>query len=552
MNFKRKSNKDEKKRRYGIKETKGITLIALTVSIVILLILAGVSINMLVGQNGILDKASEAKRQTEDASDLEYLQTKAYESVTDYYINGKSGSETEYILKKLGEIDGITTDIIQETVFYKGKIYDVNEIVGISNEKRAIESQEGLTQITAANATSDDDKKILSEVDEDGNAKVRMIIVEEITDKGNLKAVIPGGFYYVTGKITEGLVISDKFGDDDSNSKGGNQFVWVPCNGGEITYQKHVYETKSVDDTSEPLSDTGNEKWKTYCYRKYNDWTDNENRGEKEASVKKYGGFYIARYEAGPHESADFYSNKDGATYWQPYYNEDVSEKYGDNEFKYNKDETYIDTYKIKDVTEQSNNILLPISKKNRPVWNFINQANAKIVSEMMYQKSKTVKSYLIDSVAWDTTTQWIANKGKDVTDSVEWGNYRDSLYSFSGLYARHQRKIAKDGENRLFPAYQYNYGTYTKEEELLETATGVSDRNKAQNIYDFAGNMWEWTTEEGNYNSTNNDKASFAVLRGGGDSGAGTGHPASSRHGGCSKTLALIDVGFRVVVYIK
>ena len=84
-----------------------------------------------------------------------------------------------------------------------------------------------------------------------------------------------------------------------------------------------------------------------------------------------------------------------------------------------------------------------------------------------------------------------------------------------------------------------------------METATGVSDRNKAQNIFDFAGNMWEWTTEEGNYNSTNNE-ASIAVLRGGGDSGDGTGHSASSRHGGCSKILSLIDVGFRVVLYIK
>ena len=477
---------------------------------------------------------------------------KAYEGVTDYYVKGKSGSEAEYVLKMLNEIEGITTDITQETVFYKGKIYDINEIVGISNEKKAIESQKGLTLITNANATSDEDKKILSETDEDGNTKVRMIIVEETTDKGKLKAVIPGGFYYVTGKITEGLVISDNFGDDDNNSKGGNQFVWVPCNNGEITYQNHIYETKNVDDTKEPVSDEGNGKWQTYCYRKYNDWTDNENREEKEKSVKKYGGFYIARYEAGPPDGVDFYSNKNEGTYWQPYYNEDVSEKYGDNEFKNNPNETYIDTYKIKDVTNQNEKSLVPVSKKNMPVWNFISQHNAKTVSEMMYQKSKTVGSYLIDSVAWDTTTQWISNKGIDVTNSIKWGNYRDSLYTFKGLYARHQRKIANDGENRLFPAYQYNYGMCIKAEELLETATGVSDRNKAQNIFDFAGNMWEWTIEEGNYNSRNDDNAKVAVLRGGGDSGSGTGHPASSRHGGCNKTLALIDVGFRMVLYIK
>lgn len=46
------------------KRNKGITLIALVVTIIVLLILAGVSINMLTGQNGILNRASEAKEKT--------------------------------------------------------------------------------------------------------------------------------------------------------------------------------------------------------------------------------------------------------------------------------------------------------------------------------------------------------------------------------------------------------------------------------------------------------------------------------------------------------
>ncbi len=44
-----------------MKNNKGITLIALVVTIIVLLILAGVSIAMLTGQNGILSKANEAK-----------------------------------------------------------------------------------------------------------------------------------------------------------------------------------------------------------------------------------------------------------------------------------------------------------------------------------------------------------------------------------------------------------------------------------------------------------------------------------------------------------
>lgn len=49
------------------KEKKGITLIALVITIIVLLILAGISISMLTGQNGILNRAQEAKEKTEDA-----------------------------------------------------------------------------------------------------------------------------------------------------------------------------------------------------------------------------------------------------------------------------------------------------------------------------------------------------------------------------------------------------------------------------------------------------------------------------------------------------
>ena len=46
----------------------GITLIALVITIVVLLILAGVSISMLTGENGILTQANKAKKATEEAA----------------------------------------------------------------------------------------------------------------------------------------------------------------------------------------------------------------------------------------------------------------------------------------------------------------------------------------------------------------------------------------------------------------------------------------------------------------------------------------------------
>ena len=49
-------------------QEKGITLIALVVTIIVLLILAGISISMLTGQNGILNRASEAKEKTGTAN----------------------------------------------------------------------------------------------------------------------------------------------------------------------------------------------------------------------------------------------------------------------------------------------------------------------------------------------------------------------------------------------------------------------------------------------------------------------------------------------------
>ena len=52
---------------------KGITLIALVITIIVLLILAGVSIAMLTGQNGILTQAQNAKNETEEAQDKEKI-----------------------------------------------------------------------------------------------------------------------------------------------------------------------------------------------------------------------------------------------------------------------------------------------------------------------------------------------------------------------------------------------------------------------------------------------------------------------------------------------
>ena len=263
-------------------------------------------------------------------------------------------------------------------------------------------------------------------------------------------------------------------------------------------------------------SDTDNGKWVTYNYRNWNDWTDTDNRENKNASVEKYRGFYVGRYEAGEPKTAEFYNDIEGSTYWQDIYETDISATYGDNTNKPDKNKTYADTYKKKNVTTQKGQDLLPVSKKNTPSWNFISQENAKIVSENMYRNSKTINSYLIDGVAWDTITGWMTSDEKSDVSSTDWGNYRDAYYTVNGIYARHEGKVTLDGVGwRYFPAYVYNKGTYEKNydsKERLEIATGTSERNKKKNIYDLAGNMWEWTTEVGRHGS---DSIEYAVLRG-------------------------------------
>ena len=65
-----------------LKRNKGITLIALVVTIIVLLILAGISIAMLTGQNGILNRASEAQEKTGTAQTEELVKLSVTDAIT--------------------------------------------------------------------------------------------------------------------------------------------------------------------------------------------------------------------------------------------------------------------------------------------------------------------------------------------------------------------------------------------------------------------------------------------------------------------------------------
>ena len=241
---------------------KGITLIALVITIIVLLILAGVSIAMLTGENGILTQAQNAKNRTAEA--------------------------------------------------------EAQERQDLEDQNALIENLVGGGSTTGGN--------------------------DNIKEYHN-NVPIPKGFYYVGGEKDTGLVISDAEGDDLENSKRGNQFVWVPVDeindmaqcetaGGDCDLQLVDGVLKCTNEAhseSEKAANIVGKLWATELGENFG--TENKaytpNSGLREpdlvtaydndtdynnglftpdslksdykamaTSVKKYGGFYIGRYEA--------------------------------------------------------------------------------------------------------------------------------------------------------------------------------------------------------------------------------------------------------------
>ena len=70
-----------------MKKENGITLVALVITIIVLLILAGITINLTIGQDGILKRAGEAGKNYTNAADYEQDQLAELTNTTDNIIN---------------------------------------------------------------------------------------------------------------------------------------------------------------------------------------------------------------------------------------------------------------------------------------------------------------------------------------------------------------------------------------------------------------------------------------------------------------------------------
>ena len=514
------------------KQQKGITLIALVVTIIILLILAGVSIAMLTGNNGVLTQAKSAKENTRVGEVQEKVKLAAQAALTANLGNGIEKEKFQEELNNMftqGEQVGLEYDETNKKYTVTVDKYEVE----VSNMGAVGEAKEAVIQAKLTLTYKNTEQKAGENV-------------AKVVDKN---VPIPTNFYYVGGTKDTGVVISDNSADEnqgvDSNLSG-NQFVWVPVN----QNQKLTLNVTSKDDISSiSLKDPfGEEKLtesnvgKTYnkkdqeptingtysltittttgktksiklnvnsLYKQqftpldimakangFNDLesyaksmnfetvdamieiysqsckqtTDNDTNQE---SVNTYGGFYIARYEAG-----------DGDANRTPR-------------------------------SSSSSNSNKVVSKKGAIVYNYISQTDSITRAESMYSG----KSKLISGAGWDRTLNWlIETKAKTENEvfvnSSSWGNYNDSTGNAK----------TNSGSGNM------NY------------TTGRNEAWKANNVYDLAGNVWDWTTEA--------ISSDGRVYRGGSCNGNGSSCPASNRIGGDSGDSGGV-IGFRPALYL-
>lgn len=136
-----------------MKNNKGITLIALVITIIVLLILAGISIAMLTGNNGLLTKANSAKSETSKAEVIERINMElnaAYADVLSGDISSFSDTYVEAINTNLTVNNESVATAAQDTTKKVLTITATDTDLGISAGKITIPSNGTVAEITAA------------------------------------------------------------------------------------------------------------------------------------------------------------------------------------------------------------------------------------------------------------------------------------------------------------------------------------------------------------------------------------------------------------------
>lgn len=270
----------------------------------------------------------------------------------------------------------------------------------------------------------------------ESDQKVTAVNTKNVDKDG---VTIPAGFGYVEGTKDSGLVIEDK---------DGNQFVWIPVD----DYSKFVRGT--AVETSEG---SGIYKMTGALASKYiepyteNNWEVLEYTAMCE-SVKEYGGFYIARFEAG---DGDATNGENGVT---------QGVRTG---------VTVAHSVVSKKSAITYNYVAWGDSMTNKELYTYEgteleNVAGAVYLSQNMYKDSMSVVSTLCYGVQWDAMMNFVSDIDHNIYLSNSWGAYVEDIEEFAELIST----------------------------ESFVFTTGSNEQWKAKNIYDLASNVKEWTME--------------------------------------------------------
>ena len=279
-------------------KSNGITLIALVVTIIVLLILAGITINMLTSDNGIIKKALEAKQKTEAAQEEESRILKEYEDLMKKYGSGSTGGNGGGE-NPGGEEPGDEDGKLPETAEGQPAGTPIKNPTGYGEN---------------AQATADGDGKYFAKPD-------GATYLEGTVDTGVVVSIKESQFVWVpvddvvldtsdTSK-TEKLPKSSTAGTSSGYTytpmavKVGNDYKGIlygfSGNNGYLIYAKNQnYQGGGSSDYKEPgvVSEYDGGTSDTVTGKITIDKLTEEYNAMIE-SVKKYKGFYVARYEAG-------------------------------------------------------------------------------------------------------------------------------------------------------------------------------------------------------------------------------------------------------------
>ena len=334
---------------------------------------------------------------------------------------------------------------------------------------------------------------------------------------GKNTAIVPKGFrvsldvYEQT--IKDGMVVldSDK-----------NEFVWVPVIvAGTTDAEKEAnFENIRTDGyITDKLQTLVKNKVATEPFAKgYTDEKGTEETKdyqEMRTSVIKNEGFYIGRYEAGVEGDTPRKNIENGTSKM-------VVQR---DKFPYN----FVGWG------------LSMSDYESDVIWQDKNQGKGALyLSKHMYDgKDVGVVSTLCYGAQWDATLVFMEDESY-IRKSTSIGNYLDNLWTIT-------RKTAKTTSD-----YGVTWKAISEETNKMKIkttnanillTTGASENFKCKNIYDFAGNVFEWTNEA---------DASCHISRGGHANGNGADYPSSVRNSYGNTCNCGLFSGFRPALYIK